>query len=60
MATATHPITCDEQEALQTPEQALCTIFDIVEDALEKLTPEKRKEWLDDLSATVERLEKPA
>jgi len=42
------------------PEQALCAVFDVVEDALEKLTPEKRKLWLDDLSATAERLEKQA
>jgi hypothetical protein len=41
-----------------TREEALCSIFDTVEDALEKLTPEKRKAWLDDLSATAERLEK--
>jgi len=50
-----------EREVPQdSPEQALCAVFDVVEDALEKLTPEKRKLWLDDLSATAERLEKQA
>jgi hypothetical protein len=46
------------KEKTQTYEQALCAIFDTVEDALEKLTPEKRKAWLDDLSETARRLEK--
>ena len=60
MATATHAIASEDEAPVQTPEQAICEIFDIVEDALEKLTPEKRKAWLDDLSATVQRLEKQA
>jgi len=56
MASATRTIRSEEQT--MTREEALCSIFDTVEDALEKLTPEKRKAWLDDLSATAERLEK--
>jgi hypothetical protein len=60
MSTAARPINSEEQAAPQSPEHALCDIFDMVEDALEKLTPEKRKAWLDDLSATAERLEKQA
>jgi len=60
MATATRPTFSQEPAASETPEQALCAIFDLVEDELEKLTPEKRKAWLDDLSATAERLEKQA
>jgi hypothetical protein len=62
MATAAGSIRSESEErvALESPEQALCAIFDVVEDALEKLTPEKRKLWLNDLSATAERLEKQA
>jgi hypothetical protein len=55
---ATRPIPSTEKA--QTYEQLLCSIFDSVEDALEKMTPEKRKAWLDDLSATVGRLERQA
>jgi hypothetical protein len=58
MASATRTIQSEEKTV--TREQALCSIFDSVEDALEKMTPEKRKVWLDDLSATAERLEKQA
>jgi hypothetical protein len=41
-------------------EQALCTIFDIVEEAVEGLTPEQRKVALDGISATAEKLRKRA
>jgi len=58
MATPTSPNYLQEHAATETPEQALCAIFDLVEDALQKLTPENRKAWLDDLSETAERLER--
>jgi hypothetical protein len=38
----------------KSPEQALCAMFDLFEDALETMTPEKRKAWLDGLSEAVE------
>ncbi len=60
MATTAGSIRADSQAkvALESRKQALCTIFDLMEDALEHLTPEQRKLWLDDLSATAEKLEK--
>lgn len=51
MATIAHPIDLDQTS---TPEQALCAIFDVFEDALEDMSPEKRKTWLAGLSETVE------
>ncbi len=59
MATATQ-IPAEHVASDLTPEQALCKIFDIFEDALEKMPPEKQKAWLDGLSETVEKLEKHA
>jgi hypothetical protein len=58
MATATHEIRSEDEARVLTPEQAICEIFDIFEDALEKMPPDKRKACLDDLSATAERLER--
>jgi hypothetical protein len=49
-----------ETEAPPSRERALCTIFDIVEDSLEKMGPEERKAWISGLSETVEKLEKQA
>jgi hypothetical protein len=60
MAIATHPVVLEQTTPAPTPEQALCTIFDIFEDSLEKMTPEKRKAWLDGLSETAETLDKRA
>jgi hypothetical protein len=52
MATSAHPVPTEMESADCTPEWALCDLFDIVEDALEKKTPVERKAWLDGLSAT--------
>jgi len=60
MATATRSITDKSQEKQMSPEQALCTIFDIVEDQLEQMTPEARKAWLEDLSESAEKHRKHA
>jgi hypothetical protein len=49
-----------ETEAPPSRESALCTIFDVVEEALEKMGPEERKAWISGLSETVEMLEKQA
>jgi hypothetical protein len=57
MATIAHPVDLEQASAHQTPEQALCTIFDLFEDELEKMTPEKRKAWLGGLSETAEKLD---
>ncbi len=46
------------QHSSLSPEQALCDLFDVVEDAIEQLPVEKRKAWLDGLSATAETLER--
>lgn len=60
MATAVRPVRSETAAAPPSNERALCEIFDIVEDALEKLPAEKRKAWIDGLSETVEKLEKQA
>jgi hypothetical protein len=60
MATLANPVYLDAVLTKQTHEQALCNIFDIFEDALETMSPEKRKAWLDGLSETVETLDKRA
>jgi hypothetical protein len=59
MATTARPVR-SETEAPPPRERALCDIFDIVEDALEKMGPEERKAWMSGLSETVEKLEKQA
>jgi hypothetical protein len=58
MATIAHPVDLEQASAHQTPEQALCAMFDLFEDVLEKMSPEKRKAWLAGLSETVENPEK--
>jgi hypothetical protein len=57
MVTAT-PDSLETSSAQQSPEEALCALFDVVEDALETLTPEKRQAWLDDLSVAAGKHEK--
>lgn len=60
MATFANPAHSHNALDTKSPEQALCTIFDIVEDAIQKLPTTERKSWLDALSETAERLEKRA
>jgi len=59
MATAVRPVR-SEAEAPPSPERALCDLFDIVEDALDKLPAAKRKAWIDGYSGTAEKPEKQA
>jgi len=58
MAILTQPIEVTEERAGRSKEDALCRMFDLFEDVLEEMTPEKRKEWLRGLNETVENLEK--
>jgi len=61
MATAAHPPNSHKEKAASaSPEQALCDLFDVVEDALGEMAPDKRKAWLEELSATAETLDKQA
>ena len=57
---ASTPSRIQSDQETESPEQPLCAIFDVVEDALDKLSPEKRQAWLGGLSATAEKLEKQA
>jgi hypothetical protein len=57
MATTARPVR-SETEAPLSRERALCNIFDVVDDALDKMGPEERKAWINGLSETVEKLEK--
>lgn len=58
MAIAVQTPKAEEQATSASPEQALCSIFDIVEDALEKLPPKERGAWLSDLSETAAELDR--
>ena len=60
MATAVRSNRSEKQATPTSREQALCTIFDIFEEALEELEPEQRKAALDGISATAEKLRKRA
>jgi hypothetical protein len=55
MATTTAVREAQASPSEKTFEKVVCEIFDAVEDKLEGLTPEERKRWLDDLSATAAR-----
>jgi hypothetical protein len=57
MATIPHPVDLDQTSDHASPEQALCAMFDLFEDALDKMSPEKRKAWLAGLSETAETLD---
>ncbi len=58
MATATHPVEVEQTPSPKSPEEALCAMFDLFEDAIETMSPEKRKAWLDGLSEAAGNLEK--
>jgi hypothetical protein len=58
MATSVYPVGPEHESTPQSPEQALCAMFDLFEDAIENMTAEKRKAWLEGLSEAAEKLEK--
>jgi hypothetical protein len=58
MATFVRPVEVQQTSSPKSPEEALCVMFDLFEGAIEKMSPEKRKIWLDGLSEAAGTLEK--
>ena len=57
MATAARSLPKEKVESSDTSKNALLfSVFDLVEDQLEKMSPGTRKKWLDDLSETAEKI----